>query len=111
MSLESSVWEDITCQMLNIVLSVLTWGKKKMVHEVVRKFNAKSSNNKLRQISISFDCTPKHYFKKVMSELRWRQNNGENNLNIRVTRGIPKIISLNRNSPTVLRTYIFVIRM
>lgn len=72
--------------------------KEALVHDVVRKFKAaKSDNNDLRHISISFDRTPRQldYLNKLRSELKQRQENGEDKLTIKFFRGVPRIISLN----------------
>lgn len=67
------------------------------VHGIIR--NAKKLRNAAdyRDVSISFDRTPKQLaqHRALRSELREREAKGERNLKIRFVSGMPKIVSLN----------------
>lgn len=68
------------------------------VHDLIHKFAAvRNKNRNLKDISISFDRTPKQleHLKKLKIELAERQKAGEMNLNIKFIRGYPKIITSN----------------
>lgn len=67
------------------------------VHAVIRDARKLRSNEKYKNISISFDKTPRQVesYKVLKRELVERSVNGEKNLKIKYVRGIPKIMSLN----------------
>lgn len=70
---------------------------EKDVHNVIRKVNVLKNNRSYKNISISFDRTPRQleYYRNLRKNLKEREDGGENNLKIKYIKGIPKIISLN----------------
>ena len=70
---------------------------EKHVNNVIRKTNILKNNRAYKNISISFDRTPRQieHYRQLKKELKEREDSGEQNLKIKYVKGIPKIISLN----------------
>lgn len=70
---------------------------EKHVHNIIRKVNILKNNRTYKNISVSFDRTPRQieHYRTVKKEFIERKEAGEHNLKIKYVKGIPKIIALN----------------
>lgn len=72
----------------------ITLNSREIALELIRK-SPSLKNSTFKQISLSFDKTPKQleYYKQLKLELEERKNNGETNVKIKYFNGVPKIIN------------------
>lgn len=75
----------------------ITLENEQTVHDVIRNVNKLKEYQCYRNISVSFDRTPKqiNYYNEVKTELNRRISEGDRNCKIKFINGLPKIVSLN----------------
>lgn len=68
------------------------------VHALIKHARNLGGSNDYKDISLSFDRTPRQLaaYRAAREQLRVRQGNGEANLRVKYVSGTPRIVTLNR---------------